>query len=88
MLEGLFTLIKGIGSRVFEEQIKKTFHVMDENNHTISLFCIGDFLKEYYLLRGFKIDEVIKFDDNLASKHWNYSRFNRPNLYNMSKYVE
>ena len=87
ILEGLFTLIKGIGERVFKEQIKKTFHVMDDNNHSISLFCAGDFLKEYYLSRGFKVDEVIKFDDKLASKHWNYKRFKRPHLYNMSKYV-
>ncbi len=85
ILEGLFTLIKGIGSQVFAKQIELTLDITKEDK--ISLFCIGNFLKEYYIARGFKVDEVIEFDKTLASHNWNYSRFGTPNLYNMSKTV-
>jgi len=85
ILEGLFTLIKGIGSEVFKEQIKLTKEITNEDK--LSLFCAGNFLKEYYLKLGFKIDKITPFDDKQAHKLWNYKRFKRPHFYNMSKYI-
>jgi len=85
VIEGLFTLKKGIGARVFNKQIELTKEIMTGDR--LRLFCATDFLKDYYLEKGFMIDRISEFDDKLAADGWNYKRFGRPNFYDMSRGV-
>ena len=85
LLEGLFTLKRGIGAELFEKQIELTLQMTRAKE--LTLFCATDFLKDYYIDKGFKIDVITKFDDDLAADGWNYERFGKPNFYDMSRGV-
>jgi len=80
-ITGLFSNAKGKGKAIFEMSldILKKSKAKD-----ITLFCIGDFLKKLYMSYGFKVDEVIKWDDKYAPKNWDYKKYGRPDLYEMS----
>lgn len=80
-LTGLFSNAKGKGKEIFE----KSLDILKKSNaKEITLFCIGDFLKKLYMSYGFKVDEVIKWDDTYAPKNWDYKKYGRPDLYEMS----
>lgn len=85
-LNGLFSLVKGIGKKIFNLRLDYARKYSTAKEFTI--FCIGDKLKNLYNNFGFEITSTIKWNDELAPRNWNYERFGRPDLYIMRKLNE
>lgn len=85
-LNGLFSLVKGIGNKIFNLRLDYARKYSTAKEFTI--FCIGDKLKNLYNNFGFEITSTIKWNDELAPKNWNYDRFGRPDLYIMRRLNE
>ena len=85
-LNGLFSLVKGIGKKIFNLRLDYAKKYSTAKEFTI--FCIGDKLKNLYNNFGFEITSTIKWNDELAPKNWNYDRFGTPDLYIMRRLNE
>jgi len=86
-LTGLFSLKKGIGEKIFNLRIIQSKIDIDIRIDTFTLFCTGDYLKGFYEKYGFAVDEEIEWNDEFASQNWDYAKFDKPKLYNMSRKV-
>lgn len=80
-LSGLFARRRGYGERIFKIRLE---YAKKYAKKPLYIFCIGEHLRDLYQKFGFKVDNVIKWDDNQAPAKWNYDRFGRPDLYEMS----
>ncbi len=87
-MNGLFSLVKGIGNKLFELRLKYALKNIDTEHKYLNIFCIGDKLKNLYNNFGFEITSTIRWNDELAPKNWNYDRFGRPDLYIMRRLNE
>lgn len=86
-LTGVFTLVKGIGKEVFRLRLQQARKDLATGVKQFRIFCTGDFLKEFYEELGFKVTDVVEWDDHFAPDGWNYEEKGRPNLYNMEKSI-
>ena len=82
-LTGLFGLKKGYGKKVFQLRLSISGKKVKGSNK-LNLFCIGDFLRDMYKAYGFKVYETLEWDDQYAPKNWDYDKYGRPNLYEMT----
>lgn len=81
-LNGLFSLVKGQGKKIFKLRLQYAL------GDILTIFCIGDKLKSLYENFNFKVEDTIKWDNELAPKNWNYERFGTPDLYIMRRLNE
>ncbi|MGD8305297.1 MAG: hypothetical protein PVF17_01465 [Ignavibacteria bacterium] len=80
-IKGLFSLKQGYGTDILNiaiEQINK-----DYSTNNIKVFCIGDYLKNFYAKSGFNVVNTIKWDNAKAPNKWDYSLLGTPPLYTM-----
>ena len=80
-IKGLFSLKQGYGANILSiaiEQINK-----DYNTDNIKIFCIGDYLKNFYAKSGFNVVNTIKWDKVKAPSKWDYPLLGTPLLYTM-----
>ena len=78
-LQGLFSLQKGFGKRIFESQLE----IAKATSNALQLECIGDDLKKLYTKYGFWVYNSLDWDMRLAPKNWNAEKFGYPNIYRM-----
>jgi len=84
-LTGLFSLSKGRGNEIFKLRLQTARKDLDASVKQFRIFCTGDFLREFYGEWGFRVTDVVEWEDKFAPKGWDYTKNGRPTLYNMEK---
>ena len=84
-LTGLFSLVPSIGEELITLRLKQALGDL-AFSHSLTLFCIGDKIKNMYIARGFTVVETQQWSSTLAPKNWDSAE--TPNMYHLKMAVK
>lgn len=86
-LTGLFSLKKSNGKKIFNLRLQQAKIDSDSTCDALTLFCTGEFLRDFYKQYGFRVDRVLDWNPEFAPDNWDYQKFGTPKLYCMSRHI-
>ena len=86
-LTGLFSLKKGNGKKIFNLRLQQAKIDSDSTCDKLTIFCTGEFLKDFYKEYGFRVDRAVTWNPEFAPDNWDYQKFGTPKLYWMSRHI-
>ncbi|NQT91441.1 MAG: hypothetical protein HQ559_01675 [Lentisphaerae bacterium] len=74
-LVSVFSNARGRGAALVQDAVDRGATRLD---------CLGEHLRELYKDRGFKVTKTIHWSDDYAPASWDYEKYGRPDVYEMT----